>query len=97
MAGSVTREQWSDERLDDMGLALRVLAPVATTVAQMGVRVDHNEAEIARVHVALERIGGKLERIGDKLEARRWSPGLVVALVAPTLSSLIAAVAVVLS
>jgi hypothetical protein len=83
-----------DARLDDMIFQLRALAPLALTVAKHDVEIDGlNEGQ--------KRIERLITEVRDECRERdrvqRWSPMVRAAVLGPTLASLIAAVALVMT
>ena len=83
-----------DARLDDMVFQLRALAPVAGMVAR-------HDAEIDALGDGQRRIERLITEVRDECRenARRnaWTPMVKAAVIGPTVASLIAAVALVLT
>lgn len=66
------RERWGDDRIDDLAGSVRMLASMATQVAQHQAHIDELRTDIADFKVWLSDVEGRLTKRIDS-EAEAWA------------------------
>lgn len=87
-------ERWNPERLDDLQDAVRALRDLPMSVARLDVQVQGHGKVLDDLPATLQRLEDKLDA---RLEARRVTPAARLAAAVTVLTSVVGAVALVLS
>lgn len=87
-------QRWGDDRLDDLANAVQAMRNLPQRVAEHEVRLTAKDKTLERHERLISELDDKIDKQAESL---RWTPALKAALIAPTLGSLIAAVALVMT
>lgn len=87
-------ENWNDDRLQALANEVIVLRTLPQAVAENSVRVDAHGRTLERHDRAIVALDERVDRLSESM---RWTPALKAGIIVPTIASLIAAVAMVMT
>ena len=98
-------DRWSDDRLDDLAAQVRFVGSLTTQVATHHAQIDGLTDDVAATREQHGKDLGRIEKaiieIRDECRAQAkanaWTPVVKAAVIGPTMASLIAAVALIVT
>lgn len=87
-------ERWSDDRLDDLAHQVRTVSSMTSQLATHDAKIDGLVESLARVQAT---VVGLREESREQARASAWTPMVRAAVLGPTMASLVAAVALILT
>lgn len=86
--------RWTDDRLDDIAVEIRLVSKALPTIAEHGVHIAAHGKSLDAIAVTLDRLDTKLDATGA---AFRVTPGMKLAASVPIITSLVACIGVIIA